>query len=370
MLIHPPSTPISQYVPQLSPRLSAPTQFGEALALLDNLDEKPQRLIIRAPPRWGSTNLALHLLVRFLTAKPSRSSLYATYDISPLERDKRRQVAQRILGDVAHQPEAESVEQVGLPRARAKQVRDLCRDAGQRLQAESNKAVVRTALGSDALFCGVGSTVTGTSCNLIILDSPLKNREEAGDAARQERLNTWIQSMLLTRLLPGGSVIIFESWRFEGDYVEKLVAEGFRLLNLPAAAEPFNSNWAGPGGRSTADLLQVRASVGEKDWASLYLGVPVPMDAPTSTTATAEQADILERVEVLELIRAALAELPLKLGDKTFIRVGDSINDALHEARRKLPPAGSTLPRKVDGRGLLLERIAAAPSQKATTNPG
>lgn len=87
------------------------------------------------------------------------------------------------------------------------------------------------------------------------------------------------------------------------------------------------------------------------------MGRPVPM-APL---ATEEQTQMVERVAVLESIRRVFSALPCKVGDKALCRAYEALGDALHEARRRLPPADLALPRPVDGAAFTRAHLPTTP---------
>jgi hypothetical protein len=62
-----------------------------------------------------------------------------------------------------------------------------------------------TAVGGGLRAVGVGSGVTGMGGNLIIIDDPVKSREEAESEAYRERVWDWYRDDLYTRLEPDGA---------------------------------------------------------------------------------------------------------------------------------------------------------------------
>ena len=55
---------------------------------------------------------------------------------------------------------------------------------------------------------GVGGPFTGYGFDLLIIDDPVKNREEANSPTQRQHLWDWWRSTARTRLEPGGSIIV------------------------------------------------------------------------------------------------------------------------------------------------------------------
>jgi phage terminase large subunit-like protein len=114
------------------------------------------------------------------------------------------------------------------------------------------------------------------NCNLLIVDDPIKNREEAESATYREKVWEWFTSTAMSRLTPNGSVIVVHTRWHPDDLIGKLKKKGgWNVINLPALDQAGNALW--PEGGWTADVLKKRrVDVGEYDWASIYMGEPRP----------------------------------------------------------------------------------------------
>ncbi len=88
---------------------------------------------------------------------------------------------------------------------------------------------------------GVGVGVTGMGANLIIIDDPVKNREEANSEAYREKTWSWYCDDLYTRLEPNASIILIQTRWHEDDLAGRILASedgpNWRVINLPAIAE-------------------------------------------------------------------------------------------------------------------------------------
>ncbi|GAA1462690.1 terminase large subunit domain-containing protein [Williamsia maris] len=140
------------------------------------------------------------------------------------------------------------------------------------------------------LAAGILSGITGFGADLLLIDDPIKNAQEADSAAHRKRVLHEFRSTLMTRLHPGGSVVVIGTRWHEADLIGTLLdeeGERWTHINIPAIAEagiPDDLDRA-PGvamtsalGRTAEQLDDMRRSVGERTWYSLFQGVPSPPD--------------------------------------------------------------------------------------------
>lgn len=141
---------------------------------------------------------------------------------------------------------------------------------------------------------GVGGGMTGRPADLIIIDDPYKNMEEADSPAYRAKVDEWFKAVVTTRLAPGAPIILIQTRWNEQDLAGSLLAhdralpEGereWRFLNIPALAEDGTPDALErePGtylqsarGRTPADWERIRRAVGPRVWSALYQGRPTP----------------------------------------------------------------------------------------------
>lgn len=124
--------------------------------------------------------------------------------------------------------------------------RKVRRITGPRLPLAPDSRAVQdweTQAGGGFKAAGVGAGVTGRGANLILIDDPVKNREEADSEAYRERCWEWYTNDLWSRQEPGCAIILIMT-RWHGDdlagrLLQQMKAGGERweVLNLPALAE-------------------------------------------------------------------------------------------------------------------------------------
>lgn len=148
---------------------------------------------------------------------------------------------------------------------------------------------------------GVGGSFTGKGANFIIVDDPIKGREIADSVAFRERLwnfyNNDLFSRLETNLQTGrkGQVLITQTRWHEDDLSGRLLelmakdpnAAQFEIVNFPAIKEnnenPEDHRQVGqalwPEKYDVPQLAQIRSTIGERAWGSLYQQDPKPHGA-------------------------------------------------------------------------------------------
>lgn len=131
---------------------------------------------------------------------------------------------------------------------------------------------------------GVGGATTGKGADVLIIDDPIKNRQDAESEVIRESVWAWYTSVALTRLSPDGAVVVVMTRWHDDDLVGRIErSENFKrweVLHLPAIAiqdEPFRKKgealWAD---FFTADKLEIiKQDIGSYDWSALYQGIPL-----------------------------------------------------------------------------------------------
>jgi predicted phage terminase large subunit-like protein len=226
------------------------------------------RLMLFCPPRTGKTELLIHFAAWCLGRHPDWSLLYTSYG-ADLAWEKSGESRQVVTGEAF----AALWPGVGLdPASRSVQ---RWRIAGHRggLQAQ-----------------GVGGPLTGKGGKLIVIDDPVKNRQEADSPTFREATWRWYTSTLRTRLEPAGRMILVMTRWHEDDLAGRLLrqaaedaqADQWVVVSLPALAtadDPLGrcpGTALDPGRYDEAALAQIRASIGSRDWAALYEQQPLP----------------------------------------------------------------------------------------------
>lgn len=153
------------------------------------------------------------------------------------------------------------------------------------------------------ISAGIGGSITGQGADLLIVDDPIKNRQEAESERYRENIWAEWQDTLSSRLHPGGRVVIIMTRWHEDDLVGRLLAqnkEKWNLINLPAVAEENDilgrkegqSLWPEHGyDDKWAEAKKTESGI--RTWVSLYQGHPRPTDGNLFSLYTFRQFDIV-----------------------------------------------------------------------------
>jgi predicted phage terminase large subunit-like protein len=224
------------------------------------------RLMLFCPPRTGKTELLVRFAAWHVGRQPDQPILYTSYgaDLAwEKSGDARAVVASEEFGQVFPQvrlsPANRSVQRWKV--------------AGRRggMQAQ-----------------GVGGPLTGKGGHLIIVDDPVKNRQDADSPGIREATWKWYTSTLRTRLEPGGRIILVMTRWHENDLAGRLLAKAkadpeadqWTVVSLPAIAkadDPLGRSEGealDPQRLSRPELLRTKASIGERDWTAMYDQTP------------------------------------------------------------------------------------------------
>lgn len=229
------------------------------------------RLIINCPPRHGKSELSSRMLPAwFMGRDPYRNLIMGTYGDDFAE-DFGREVREYMQSPVYK----EIFPNVQL--------------------AYGSKAAdrLRTTAGGNMFFVGRKGRVTGRGADLIIIDDPIKDDEEARSPAIRDKVWNWFLRTISTRLMSvsGRIVIITTRWH-EDDIVGRLIdpnnpyynaeeAKKWRVLDLPALAEDGDPLGRKVGEalwpeRFTREFLEAMRAQDAVGFSALYQGRPTP----------------------------------------------------------------------------------------------
>ncbi len=178
--------------------------------LQDVTDGKISRLMLFMPPRHGKSEM---LTVRFsawtIEQDPTKRVIIGAYNQTLANKFSRK--ARKI-----------AMERVAISRERTA-VDDWETIAGGGLRA-----------------VGVGAGVTGMGGNLIVIDDPVKNREEAASETYRNKVWDWYTDDLYTRQEPGAAIVLIMTRWHEDDLAGRILnsedAGSWTMVKLPALA--------------------------------------------------------------------------------------------------------------------------------------
>lgn len=142
-----------------------------------------------------------------------------------------------------------------------------------------------TTAGGAYFAVGAGGPITGRGADLLLIDDPIKSREDANSAAFRRSLQAWFESVAYPRLEPNGAIVLIQTRWHEDDLcgwlLKEHASEGWTILSMPAIAEhdeTFRKEgealW--PERFPLETLAQIREAIGGSAWTSLYQCRPAP----------------------------------------------------------------------------------------------
>lgn len=180
------------------------------------------RLMIFMPPRHGKSEMTT-----------------IRYPIYRLERNP----AQRVVIAAYNQTLADKF---------SRKARRLARERGLVLDEERTAVEDwQTAAGGGVRAVGVGGGITGQGADLIVIDDPVKSREEADSETYRGRVYDWYTDDLFTRREPQAAMILIQTRWHEDDLAGRILASedgpNWTVVSLPAEAEEDDPLGRAPG---------------------------------------------------------------------------------------------------------------------------
>lgn len=217
-----------------------------------------RRLMICMPPRHGKSMLASEFFPAwYLGRNPDRYIIHATY-AQELAEDFGRKVRNQM---------ADPMYQAIFPGVTVR------KDSASAKRFNTEQAGVYYAL-------GVGGPATGRGAHLLLIDDPIKGREEADSDTIRRKLKDWYTSVAYTRLMPDSAVVLINTrWHdddLSGWQLREFKHEGWELLSLPAINDQGEALW--PSDYPVERLEKIKRTVGTRDWTALYQQRPVPAE--------------------------------------------------------------------------------------------
>ena len=293
-------------------------------ALLNVHTGKIKRLIVTMPPRHGKSMMtSTYFPAWFLGMNPMKQVILCSYEaqfastFGGKARDIMERLGPPVFGvQVDESSAARSRWQVGKLGQAHKQNRGR---RGWYEFTDSTSGVMETA--------GAGGPITGKGADLLIVDDPVKNAEDANSETIRERQWDWWQSTAYSRLEPGGAAIVIQTRWHEDDLTGRILElakqgrEKWIVLNLPALAEaddPLGRKigealW--PERYDTTRLKEIEEVAGPYWWSALYQQRPTPLEGAILKRAWMQKRYIRETLPQMERIIQSV-DTAVKIGQE------------------------------------------------------
>lgn len=230
-----------------------------------------RRLMIFMPPRHGKTEeTSIQFPAWYLGQYPQQQVIGASYS-EPLAYNNSRACRDTITSDRyqilwPHRLDAEGV-------------------TNWRIAGKQNKR-------PNFVAAGVGGALTGEGADIMIIDDPVKNYDDACSVIMRDRNWEWYRTVVRTRLQPNAAIILIMTRWHHDDLAGRLLrlsksdpmSSDWTTLVLPSedpdgarqrpsgTLTPYTALW--PGRYPAEELANIRADLGSRQYSALYLQTP------------------------------------------------------------------------------------------------
>jgi predicted phage terminase large subunit-like protein len=224
-------------------------------------------IILTVPPRHGKSEIVSRMLpTRWLGLFPDTEAMIVSYSASLAEtfsKDGRK---------IMRSPEYRNV----FPRVSLAHDNQGVQEWGIELDGQPCRG--------KAQFSGMDGSNTGKGASLIIVDDPLKGRQEADSELLRDKCWDVFRSDILSRRAPVSIVIITLTRWHQDDIVGRIMAlmekdktfPRFKVLSWPATSDKYQ--WLFPERYSPEYYQAQKSLIGNHAWSSLYMCSPVPRE--------------------------------------------------------------------------------------------
>lgn len=257
-------------------------RINERLAAVER--GEVDRLAIHMPPRHGKTeSVTVRFAARWIERNPGDNVLITGYN----ERFARRL---------------------------SRKVRTLVRERGRVGLAPDKEASDEweTVAGGGVMARGVGSPPTGVGFSLILIDDPVRRREDADSPAYRAKVDDWYRDDLYMRLEPGGVVVLVMTRWHEADLgqtVHDTEPGAWEVLRLPAlSANATGETVALWPARYDVDALAriqrvMTTTEGARSWEALFQQNPTPREGTVFKVTALRYCDAAEVPALVSVCR-------------------------------------------------------------------
>lgn len=226
----------------------------------DLLNAKKTFICISVPPQTGKTETFTNTLPSFFVGRnPDLSAILVAYNgdyatkFNDKNRQKTKEFGKRIFG-VSVSESLDKKEEYGIA---------------------NHKGFVMGA--------GINAGITGNGCELLIVDDPYKNSNEANSSTYREAVSRVFKDSCLTRLHPGGVCVVIHTRWHEDDLIAELSRDSDTIvINIPLVCDsekdvlerPIGETLLPEMGMGSNFAEETKKRVGLKVFNALYQGHP------------------------------------------------------------------------------------------------
>lgn len=241
-----------------------------------------RRWVISTPPQEGKTlRVGTAACLWLLLRDPSRRIVVASYEQNLAARSTLavRQLIETYGGGYKGDRQAANQEDNF----------GLLLDPDKALQTNWQLADVPGRINGGLTAVGIGSSFTGRSADILVIDDAVKDAKAADSPGQRKAIWDWFQSVATTRLAGNAIVIVIGTRWHEDDLIGRILRQDeadptpeWKRLVIRAQAGADDPLGRKPGEylksarKGGRDWVRIRKRVGERWWSALYQGDPHP----------------------------------------------------------------------------------------------
>lgn len=229
-------TDLARFIPLVRPSYESPIHLEPLIDFFNDItfNKVERNLALTVPPRHGKTETTLMGIAFYLKHNPTKTVGYVSYA----------------------QTQSES---------KAVKVQALIRDLGLKLHPNlTNRKEFRLAEEGGILTTARGGSLTGQGVDLLVIDDPLSNRDEANSITIRNKVWDWYEDVAETRLEPHASQLIIHTRWHEDDLIGRLLQhrKNYEFVRLPALEDGLSFDGK--------ESIITSREIGDPLWATRY----------------------------------------------------------------------------------------------------
>lgn len=224
-------------------------------------------LVLSVPPRHGkSQQCSIDFPAWFLGRNPDKEIIIASYSAD---------LAQDFGGKTREKVDSQEFKAI-FPEIRIRADEKAKGKWGTMIPDPLKQGEWKIAGGSYTAV-GVGGPITGRGANILLIDDPIKNREEAESEVLRDKIWNWFTSTAFTRLEPKGVAIVIMTRWHQDDLAGRILSHPELSKRTKSVIFPAIKDgvplWSG---KYTIEALnEIKSTIGPYDWSALYQGQPI-----------------------------------------------------------------------------------------------
>jgi predicted phage terminase large subunit-like protein len=179
----------------------------------------------------------------------------------------------------------------------------------------------------------IGGSLTGKGANCLIIDDPVKDRQEAESQRMRDAAWEWYTSTARTRLMKNGAIILVLTRWHEDDLAGRILKaddkKEWTYIRIPAISDDGKALW--PEMFDLDALLSIRRDIGPHEFQCLYQNDPRPKEGNVLPVAHMQYCEALPEKfsRIIQVVDSAIKTG--KENDYTVISTFGELKGSMYE---------------------------------------